>query len=89
VICTAPSLYASSYIENTELHNFRNVYDSSSYPNGQMCSGNRGFRNHRSAASGSAGTYLRNVSCTNCEEDGIIHIMNPRDGWKGWFGGCG
>jgi hypothetical protein len=89
VICNAPSLFAVSYIKNVELHNFRHVYDSTTFPHGEWCNNNRGFRNHRSAASGSAGTYLTNVSCTNCDEDGKVFIMEPREAWRGWFGGCG
>lgn len=68
---------------------FKHEYNAVDHPNLVECSENRGFRNHRSAASATAGTYLRNVKCTECEKDGYIHIMEPREKWRGWFGGCG
>lgn len=41
------------------------------------------------AASASAGTYLTNVKCTNCDTNALIKITEPKDNWAGWFGGCG
>lgn len=89
VICSAPNAFGSSYISDSELHNFRDEYNASDFPHGSKCSGNRGFKNKGSAASATAGTYLSNVKCTNCEKDGYIFIAEPREKWRGWFGGCG
>lgn len=37
----------------------------------------------------SAGHYLTNVSCDNCEKDALFKLEDPKAMWRGWFGGCG
>lgn len=47
------------------------------------------MRNHGSGADAHAGHYLTNVKCTDCDYEALIFLMDPREGWRGWFGGCG
>lgn len=54
-----------------------------------MCGSNRAFRNHPSGADAQAGHYLREVTCNDCDEEGKIFLMEPKEAWRGWFGGCG
>lgn len=61
VICVPPSAFGSCFIENVIFHNFRDNYSGIDFPNAAECGGNRAFRNHGSAASASAGTYLTKV----------------------------
>lgn len=73
-----------------ELHNYRDSYsDSDAYPYGKTCQNNSIFYTHGSAASNSAGTYLSNVKCVDCDRSALLFLMEPRDTWRGWFGGCG
>lgn len=67
VICNAPNAFGSVMMDDIELHNYKENYDNTNNAHLAQCSGNRGFRNHGSAASGSASHYLRNVKCRDCE----------------------
>lgn len=64
VICSAPASFSSCFLENVEFYNFQLSYK---IPGGKECGSNSVFRNHHSAASASAGTYLTKVKCTNCD----------------------
>lgn len=47
------------------------------------------FIRHNLASDMTAGHYLRNVACVNCDPNYHIRSDKPNEQWRGWFGGCG
>lgn len=77
VICTITSVYGSSLLNDVEFHNFKSEYSGGF----NQCSGAFAFGSNPGASDATAGTYLRNVECTECERTAYAKFLNPKRVW--------
>lgn len=67
-------------------YNYKQTYLEPAFVN---CSTNSVFRNHGTAHDSSAGQYLTNTTCNNCDYASLFKIATADPTLLGWFGGCG
>lgn len=87
-ICVPQWLHSAEFLSNVEFYNFKNSYPAPLDVN-EICGDNRAFVTQQKASDQTAGHYLRNVKCTNCDKNALFRFLSPLDAWRGWFGGCG
>ena len=88
VICKQEVFSARAYLNDVTFDGFRQDYTSNSALNG-ACSGNFVFRPHSGASDQTAGHYLYNCPCRDCQDNSYVKCDHPNPGGFGWFGGCG
>lgn len=81
IICTAQVPDARVYITDTKFENYGKDFS--------YCQNNYVFIRHNIASDMTAGHYLRNTVCQNCDVNYALRADRPDEKWRGWFGGCG
>lgn len=74
---------ARVYFIDSKFENYGNTYTQ------PYCKSNYVFIRHNLASDMTAGHYLRNVVCQDCDPNFFIRADAPNPIWRGWFGGCG
>lgn len=84
VICNSETYDSRLYVDDVVFENFR-----TKFTNQPACGGGSAWATHPSASDMTAGHYLRNVDCFNCDHESKVLFRSPSKSWLGWFGGCG
>lgn len=83
VICTKEIPDARAYFTDSRFEDYGDSYEQS------FCGKNYVFIRHNLASDMTAGHYLRNVECVDCDPNWLMRADPPSLSWRGWFGGCG
>jgi hypothetical protein len=84
VICNSETFDSRLYVYDVVFENYRQKF--TELP---TCGGGHAWATHPSASDMTAGHYLWNVDCLNCDHESKINFRSPSKSWLGWFGGCG
>lgn len=86
VICKQEVFSTEAYLSNITFNGFKQTYTNANYAS---CSNNHVFRPHGGASDQTAGHYLSNCPCTDCDQQSYVMCDAPDPTGIGWFGGCG
>lgn len=84
VICTQEAFDAKAFLNNVTFENYW-----TNNPQIPYCSNMFVFKRHNLASDATAGHYLTNTKCVNCDQSAWAYFDEPNTAWRGWFGGCG
>ncbi len=84
VVCNEEVYDARCYVSDIVFENFNQ-----NFPQLPNCTNNSAWTTHHGASDSTAGHYLTNVECKNCDEKNKFFFKSPKPFWLGWFGGCG
>ena len=85
VICKQEVFSTKAYLYDVTFDNFRHTYSGSL----AGCGNNSVFRPHGGASDQTAGHYLYDCPCLDCEDNSYVKMDPPNPAGFGWFGGCG